>query len=65
MKRNTQFLELKEEILNIPIGPNVKNKESAEVQRDRIIKGENLGSIVIASLLLNDQWRARSAPVLP
>ena len=54
MKRNTQFLELKEEILNIPIGPNVKNKESAEIQRDRIIKGENLGSIVIASLLLND-----------
>lgn len=54
MKRNAQFLELKEEILNIPIGPNVKNIESAKTQRDRIIKGENLGSIVIASLLLND-----------
>ena len=54
MKRNMQFLESKEEILNIPIGPNVGDNKDAEKQRVRIINGEDLNSIVHMTLFNND-----------
>ena len=54
MKQNTQFLGLEKEILNIPIGPNVKNTKYAKLQREKIIKGEDLNSIIVETLELND-----------